>query len=44
VPLTCAVLNDKKIRHEIVLNVDGEPDENIDPKSEYDIEELRILN
>jgi hypothetical protein len=43
VPFTRAALSDKKIRHEIVLNVDGEPDENIDPKSKY-LEELRILN
>jgi hypothetical protein len=43
VPFTRAALNDKKVRHEIVLNEDGEADENIDPKSKY-LEELRILN
>jgi hypothetical protein len=30
-PFTRAALNDKKVRHEIVLNEDGEADENIDP-------------
>jgi hypothetical protein len=43
VPFTRAALNDKKVRHEIVLNEDGEADENIDPQSKY-LEELRILN
>eukprot|EP00978_Attheya_sp_CCMP212_P019698 scaffold55409_cov48-Attheya_sp.AAC.4 len=42
-PFTRAALNDKKVRHEIVLNEDGKADENIDPQSKY-LEELRILN
>jgi hypothetical protein len=43
VPFTRAALNDKKVRHEIVLNEDGKADGNIDPQSKY-LEELRILN
>jgi hypothetical protein len=43
VPFTRAALNDKKVRHEIVLNEEGEADESIDPQSKY-LEELRILN
>jgi hypothetical protein len=33
VPFTRTALNDKKTRHEIVLNEDGEADENIDQVS-----------
>jgi hypothetical protein len=43
VPFTRAALADKKVRHEIVLNEDGEADETIDPQSAY-LEDLRILN
>jgi hypothetical protein len=43
VPFTRAALNDKKVRHEIVLNEDGKADDAIDPKSKH-LEELRILN
>jgi hypothetical protein len=43
VPFTRAALNDKKVRHEIVLNKDGKANKSIDPQSKC-LEEPPVLN